>query len=130
MLFRSREDPFPLVCLEAADCYLPIICFDEAGGMPELVKDDAGFVVPFEDTKEMANKTIHLLSNEHERVERGKIAHQRFVEHFSVKASLGKILHTIQSVGNINPLVSNWPNINQADLLESHPINDENDENF
>lgn len=129
-LLPSREDPFPLVCLEAADCYLPIICFDEAGGMPELVKDDAGFVVPFEDTKEMANKTIHLLSNEHERVERGKIAHQRFVEHFSVKASLGKILHTIQSVGNINPLVSNWPNINQADLLESHPINDENDENI
>ena len=33
-LLPSREDPFPLVCLEAADCGVPIICFAEAGGMP------------------------------------------------------------------------------------------------
>jgi glycosyltransferase involved in cell wall biosynthesis len=32
----SREDPFPLVCLEAAGSGKPTICFDRAGGMPEF----------------------------------------------------------------------------------------------
>ena len=42
----SREDPYPLVCLEAAILGKPILCFDNAGGMPEFVENDAGFVVP------------------------------------------------------------------------------------
>ena len=28
----SREDPFPLVCLEAASLGKPFVCFDNAGG--------------------------------------------------------------------------------------------------
>jgi glycosyltransferase involved in cell wall biosynthesis/2-polyprenyl-3-methyl-5-hydroxy-6-metoxy-1,4-benzoquinol methylase len=76
-LLTSREDPFPLVCLEAADCGLPIICFDKAGGMPDFVQDDAGYVVPFEDTGAMAEKLIALCFNREERVRRGAIACQR-----------------------------------------------------
>ncbi len=33
----SREDPFPLVCLEAASLSKPVICFAGAGGIPEFV---------------------------------------------------------------------------------------------
>jgi glycosyltransferase involved in cell wall biosynthesis len=51
----SREDPFPLVCLEAAALKKPIACFADAGGMPEFVEKDAGAVVPFCDTDAMAN---------------------------------------------------------------------------
>jgi glycosyltransferase involved in cell wall biosynthesis len=76
-LLTSREDPFPLVCLEAADCGLPIICFDKAGGMPDFVQDDAGYVVPFEDTKAMTEKLIVLCVNREERVRRGAVACQR-----------------------------------------------------
>ena len=76
-LLTSREDPFPLVCLEAADCGLPIVCFDKAGGMPDFVQDDAGYVVPFEDTKAMAEKLVVLCFNREERVRRGAIARQR-----------------------------------------------------
>ncbi len=76
-LLTSREDPFPLVCLEAADCGLPIICFDKAGGMPDFVQDDAGYVVPFEDTKAMAEKLMVLCFNREERVRRGAVACER-----------------------------------------------------
>ena len=76
-LLTSREDPFALVCLEAADCGLPIVCFDKAGGMPDFVQDDAGYVVPFEDTKAMAEKLIALCFNRDERVRRGAVACQR-----------------------------------------------------
>lgn len=57
----SREDPFPLVCLEAASAGTPIVCFDGAGGAIELVEDDAGFVVPYLDIEAMAERTLELL---------------------------------------------------------------------
>src|ERR1019366_4949435 len=34
-VLTSREDPYPLVCLEAAAVAKPIVCFAGAGGMPE-----------------------------------------------------------------------------------------------
>jgi glycosyltransferase involved in cell wall biosynthesis len=59
----SREDPFPLVCLEAAALSKPVLCFADAGGMPEFVEDDCGFVVPFLDLEEMARKILLLAGN-------------------------------------------------------------------
>ncbi|KGQ18785.1 Glycosyl transferase [Lysobacter dokdonensis DS-58] len=50
----SREDPFPLVCLEAARLEKPIVCFANAGGAVELVEDDAGVIVPYADTHAFA----------------------------------------------------------------------------
>ncbi len=45
----SREDPFPLVMLEAGACQLPTVCFANAGGGSEYVGDDAGLIVPYLD---------------------------------------------------------------------------------
>jgi glycosyltransferase involved in cell wall biosynthesis len=59
----SREDPYPLVCLEAAAVGKPIICFAHAGGMPEFVEEDCGYVVPFLDLDEFAAKIVELYSN-------------------------------------------------------------------
>lgn len=59
----SREDPFPLVCLEAASLGRPLLCFDGTGGIPEFVEKDAGFVVPFLDINCMAEKIIELSEN-------------------------------------------------------------------
>ncbi|MEP6704439.1 MAG: glycosyltransferase family 4 protein [Acidobacteriota bacterium] len=54
----SREDPYPLVCLEAASLGKPIICFADAGGMPEFVEDDCGYVIPYMDIGGFADKVI------------------------------------------------------------------------
>ena len=56
----SREDPYPLVCLEAASLGKPVICFADAGGMPEFVEDDCGFVVPYLDIDRFAERVIEL----------------------------------------------------------------------
>lgn len=69
----SREDPFPLVCLEAASIGKPIVCFDQAGGIQEFVKKDAGFVVSYLDIDEMADRIIELKNNE---ILRSKLGHQ------------------------------------------------------
>ena len=94
-LLTSREDPFPLVCLEAADCGLPIVCFDKVGGMPDFVQDDAGYVVPFEDVKGMAEKIVFLSAHEEERVRRGTIARQRVRAHHDVSIAGEEIFHVI-----------------------------------
>ncbi len=59
----SREDPYPLVCLEAASLGKPVICFADAGGMPEFVEDDCGYVVPYLDLNAFATKIIELSSD-------------------------------------------------------------------
>ena len=56
----SREDPFPLVCLEAALLEKPVLCFADAGGMPEFVEEDAGFVIPYLDIAKMSEKIADL----------------------------------------------------------------------
>jgi glycosyltransferase involved in cell wall biosynthesis len=59
----SREDPFPLVAIEAASLGKPIICFENASGIPELMDGKGGFVVPYMNIDEMMNKIITLYKN-------------------------------------------------------------------
>ncbi|MEO6719096.1 MAG: glycosyltransferase family 4 protein [Ferruginibacter sp.] len=56
----SREDPFPLVVLEAA-CYgVPCIYFRDAGGIAEFCGDDAGIAIDYLDIDGMADAIIKL----------------------------------------------------------------------
>lgn len=62
----SREDPFPLVALEAASCARPIVCFDAAVGSKEFVDDRTGMLVPYLDIAAFA-EAIAALQENHER---------------------------------------------------------------
>lgn len=62
----SREDPFPLVCLEAAAAGAPIATFD-AGGIPELVDQGCGIVVPYPDVQALAAGVAAVLEDEQRR---------------------------------------------------------------
>jgi glycosyltransferase involved in cell wall biosynthesis len=59
----SREDPFPLVCLEALSLGVPVICFEDAGGMPELLSDGCGSIVPYLDVPSMGREILELKAN-------------------------------------------------------------------
>ena len=50
----SLEDPFPLVCLEAGLCEIPILCFEKSGGAVDFVNKGGGISVPYLDIIEMA----------------------------------------------------------------------------
>jgi glycosyltransferase involved in cell wall biosynthesis/ubiquinone/menaquinone biosynthesis C-methylase UbiE len=76
-LLSSREDPFPLVSLEAADAGLPIICFENSGGMPRFVGDDAGIAVPFEDVIAAADAILALASDNDKRRSLGSTGQER-----------------------------------------------------
>jgi glycosyltransferase involved in cell wall biosynthesis len=82
----SREDPFPLVMLEAAYLGKPIICFDQAGGASEFVGNDCGYAVSYLDLESMARKTMELLQSESLRRSLGERAAQKVREHHTVEA--------------------------------------------
>ncbi len=95
-ILTSREDPFPLVCLEAARSHLPVVCFDRAGGMPELVENDAGIVVPYLDVAAMAS-AIHLLAVDRDlRLSMGDRAWEKVTSRYSVEVQAPKIAELLR----------------------------------
>jgi glycosyltransferase involved in cell wall biosynthesis len=59
----SREDPFPLVCLETASLGKPLVCFQDSGGMAEFLQKGGGVLVPYGDVQAMAIKILELKEN-------------------------------------------------------------------
>ena len=56
----SREDPFPLVMLEAGSLGIPVVCFAGSGGAQEFVQDDAGLIAPYLNVSAFADHLIRL----------------------------------------------------------------------
>jgi glycosyltransferase involved in cell wall biosynthesis len=59
----SRDDPFPLVNLEVAALGVPIVCFENAGGTPELVEKGCGYSVQYGNIAAFASKVSELIDN-------------------------------------------------------------------
>lgn len=59
----SRDDPYPLACLEVAALETPVVCFAGGGGMPEFARDDCGFVAPYLDVEAMARDIATLAAD-------------------------------------------------------------------
>lgn len=96
-LLPSREDPFPLVCLEAALAYTPVVCFDNAGGMPEFVRDDAGAVVPYLDLDAMAAKVLELLRDSSLRQQQAQVAHDRVLQMCTIAVAGPQIVQLLEA---------------------------------
>lgn len=80
----SREDPFPLVVMEAATAGVPTVCFDASGGAKEFVEDDCGFVVPYLDTAAMADRIVEILSNPPLRARLGRRAAEKVAQRHGI----------------------------------------------
>ena len=92
----SREDPFPLVVLEAADHALPILCFDDAGGAVEFIGDERGLRVPYLDTEGFAEKLIQLYRDRSSARQLGERARLKAWEGLRVETQGPKLLQSMQ----------------------------------
>jgi glycosyltransferase involved in cell wall biosynthesis len=92
----SREDPFPLVCLEAASLAKPIICFADAGGMPEFVRDDAGFVAPYLNLDAFAKAIVELAGDPARTELFGNRAAQRVNTDHNIETAAPRMLSVIE----------------------------------
>ena len=62
-LLSSREDPFPLVCLESMTLGKPIIAFKDGGGMPKVIDNCCGLVVDELNPEKFADAIIKLIKD-------------------------------------------------------------------
>lgn len=93
-LLTSREDPFPLVCLEHASLGVPVMCFDKATGMTEFVLNDAGVIIPYLDIESVVDNLANLYHDTKKRQLMGKIAQER-VKQYDINVQVPKILDLI-----------------------------------
>ena len=63
LALTSREDPFPSVVLEAMASRLPVVLFENSGGITELVREAGGSCVPYLDLDGMARELCRLLGD-------------------------------------------------------------------
>jgi len=94
----SREDPYPLVCLEAANLAKPILCFNDSGGMPEFVEQDCGFIIPFLRPDLMAERISYLMDNPQEVKKLGYVAKQKVSTQHDVGVAGKQIINYINEI--------------------------------
>ncbi|MGH9517137.1 MAG: glycosyltransferase family 4 protein [Terriglobales bacterium] len=92
----SREDPFPLVMLEAAASCLPIVCFAGSGGGPEFVGNDSGCVVPYLNVAAFVECLEQLRNQPDERRKMGQIGNRKVRTQFTADVLAPKILASIE----------------------------------
>lgn len=102
-LSTSREDPFPIVNLEAAAAAVPVVCFEGAGGAPEFVEQDAGAVVPYLDVQAMARSVVQLLSCETLRQQYGARARVKVHERHDLSQTAPRLAGLIETVAANGP---------------------------
>jgi glycosyltransferase involved in cell wall biosynthesis/SAM-dependent methyltransferase len=105
-LLSSREDPCPLVALEAADAGLPVVCFADAGDIPGFVGDDCGAAVPYEDVHSAAQAVARLASDAALRRAQGAAARRRVAERHSCASAALQIEALFDRLSDGSPATS------------------------
>jgi glycosyltransferase involved in cell wall biosynthesis len=92
----SREDPYPLVMLEAGACHVPTVCFEKSGGGPEYVGTDAGLIAPYLNVREFAAHLESLRKSPELRARLGAAAADKVRTRHVVETQGPKILESIR----------------------------------
>jgi glycosyltransferase involved in cell wall biosynthesis len=118
-LLPSKEDPFPLVSLYAGLASCPVICFAQAGGIPDVISQGGGRIVPFGDLQAMAEAVLDYVSNEPARSRDGQFLRDFVREQHTVASGGPSLLHWIREACHLRPHVSVVvPSYNHAAFLE------------
>jgi glycosyltransferase involved in cell wall biosynthesis len=96
-VMTSREDPYPLVCLEAAANDVPIAWWP-AGGIGELLAPDAGVEVPYLDVAALADAVRGLRADPVRAAALGRVAHGRLDASRSLDETAAALAATVRDV--------------------------------
>jgi glycosyltransferase involved in cell wall biosynthesis len=117
-LLSSQEDPFPLVALYAAQAGVPLVCFQDAGGIAGFVQAGSGVAVPFMDTGAMAEAVLRYGHDAALRARDGAIGRDQVTRSHTIEAMGPMLLHHLRRVAGLAPEVSVvLPNYNYEDYL-------------
>lgn len=79
-ILSSREDPYPLVVLEAALTKIPSICFADTGGAQEFISDDCGWIVDEISSEKLFEKISEVKNQKEEIKKRGQMAFEKCIK--------------------------------------------------
>jgi glycosyltransferase involved in cell wall biosynthesis len=102
----SREDPFPLVCLEAAQFAVPSLYFEGATGISEFAGSDAGIGIPPFDTGKVCTTLCSLAQHPVALMRLGQAARARVIAGYMAETKIGQIARHVQNVTRFAPDVS------------------------
>ena len=115
----SREDPFPLVALEAMQLKKPIICFSETGGIPEVVHNIAGISIDQFNVLEASKTIISLLNKPNKRKELGEAGYNIVKKNYLSDIQCFNIFSAVIKKFKISPTISIIvPVYNSIEFLE------------
>lgn len=89
----SREDPYPLVMIEAGLNFNPVICFDNTGGAVNYVGIESGLIIPYLDIVKASSVLIDLIENTEKKIILGTEFYKKAKQH-----DVAKIAPTILDV--------------------------------
>lgn len=92
----SREDPYPVVVLEAAALGVPTICFQGSGGIPEFVEQDMDLTVDYLDLQAFAKALFRLATHEHLRSQLGERCRDKVFQQSSIDSVAPRIVTTME----------------------------------
>jgi len=94
-LMTSREDPFPSVVMEAMNVKVPVVGFQSAGGFQDIVTEETGILVEYENDKAMASAVVELLEDDEKRSALGETSSKLIREHFIWKDYIYTLLDLV-----------------------------------
>jgi glycosyltransferase involved in cell wall biosynthesis len=96
LALTSREDPFPLVMLEAGSHSIPVVCFADSGGATEFVSEGAGLIAPYLDVAAFADHLMRLRDTPKLREQLGAAAAAKVRTNNSIAVQAPKLLKIIE----------------------------------
>lgn len=87
----SRSEGIPLSIMEASLAALPVVA-SNVGGIPEVVKENAGILVPPENALELADALYKILDNKLLRKEMGENGRKYALGKFNIKLQVSRLI--------------------------------------
>jgi glycosyltransferase involved in cell wall biosynthesis len=93
----AREDPFPLVIMEAMASRTPVVAF-AVGGIPEAINKECGILIEALDMAAMAQSVARLINDRVTRERMGRAGRDRVERDFNIVGNVKKIEEVIDSM--------------------------------
>jgi colanic acid/amylovoran biosynthesis glycosyltransferase len=99
-LGNNMQEGIPVALMEAMAHGIPVVS-TETGGIPELLRDGAGIMVPPQDPEALADAIQQLIRDPALRVQLGIAGRRRVADHFAVERTVTELSARIEAtVGN------------------------------
>lgn len=105
-VLSSKEDPFPLVALYAAQSGMPIVCFQDAGGIVGFVAQGSGSAVAYMDDAAMADAVANYALDSKRRAAAGMVGRAQVARAHTIDVIGPLLLHHLREVAGLSPEVS------------------------